>query len=212
MWPEATRTQELLEQARHGDADAVEQLLARHREPVRRMIDLRLDPAIVQRLDASDVVQDVLLEASRRLQEYLRQPAMPFHLWLRHIARDHIIDAHRRHHQARKRGVDREQPLNRPAWADRSSLELAAQLLDQERTPASAALQNELQRQLQDALDRLAEDDREVIWMRHYETLSNQEVAAALGLSEAAASMRYLRAVRRLRDLLVPPAASADGG
>lgn len=212
MWPEATRTQELLEQARRGDAEAVEQLLARHREPVRRMIDLRLDPAIVQRLDASDVVQDVLLEASRRLQEYLRRPAMPFHLWLRHIARDHIIDAHRKHHQARKRGVDREQPLNRPAWADRSSLELAAQLLDQERTPASAALQNELQRQLQGALDNLGEDDREVIWMRHYEMLSNQEVAAALGLSEAAASMRYLRAVRRLRDLLVPPTTSADGG
>lgn len=212
MWPEATRTQELLDQARRGDAEAVEQLLARHREPVRRMIDLRLDPAIVQRLDASDVVQDVLLEASRRLQEYLRRPAMPFHLWLRHIARDHIIDAHRKHHQARKRGVDREQPLNRPAWADRSSLELAAQLLDQERTPASAALQNELQRQLQSALDNLGEDDREVIWMRHYEMLSNQEVAAALGLSEAAASMRYLRAVRRLRDLLVPPTTSADGG
>jgi RNA polymerase sigma-70 factor (ECF subfamily) len=202
MWPDATDTQQLLEQARQGDAAAVDQLLARHREPVRRLIDLRLDPAIVQRLDASDVVQEVLLEASRRLPEYLRQPAMPFHLWLRHIARDHIIDAHRRHHQAQKRGVDRERPIHRPVWSERSSLELAAQLLDQERTPASEALQQELQRQLYDALEQLGDDDREIIQMRHFEMLSNQDAAAALGLSEAAASMRYLRAVRRLRDLL----------
>src|SRR5476651_437519 len=104
MWPDATNTQELLVQAKAGDADAVEQLLARHREPVRRMIDLRLDPAIVQRVDASDVVQEVMLEASRRLQDYLKNPTMPFLLWLRHLAKDHLIDAHRRHHLAQKRG------------------------------------------------------------------------------------------------------------
>jgi RNA polymerase sigma-70 factor (ECF subfamily) len=210
MWPDAMTTQELLDRAKAGDADAVNRLLDRHREPVRRLIDLRLDPAIVQRVDASDVVQEVLLEASKRLQEYLRKPAMPFHLWLRHLAKDHLIDAHRRHHQAQKRGVDREQPIHRPAWADRSSLELAGQLMDHERTPASEAIQQELQRRLHDALARLDEDDREVIQMRHFEQLGNQDVAAALGLSEAAASMRYLRAVRRLRDLLAPPASSSS--
>ncbi len=205
MWPDPTTTQELLARAKQGDAAAVDALLARHREPVRRMIDLRLDPAIVQRVDASDVVQEVLLEASRRLQDYLRQPTMPFHLWLRHIAKDHLIDAHRRHHLAQKRGVDREQPIHRPAWADHSSLELAGQLLDHERTPASEAIQQELQRRLLEALGQLDESDREVILMRHFEQLANQEVAAALGLTEAAASMRYLRALRRLRDLLAPP-------
>jgi RNA polymerase sigma-70 factor, ECF subfamily len=205
MWPDPLTTQELLDQARQGNADAVDALLARHREPVRRMIDLRLDPAIVQRLDASDVVQDVLLEASRRLQEYLRKPAMPFHLWLRHIAKDHLIDAHRRHHTAQKRGVDREQPIHRPGWADRSSLELAGQLMDPERTPASEAIQQELQKRLHEALEQLEDADREVILMRHFEQLGNQEAATALGLTEAAASMRYLRAVRRLRDLLAPP-------
>jgi RNA polymerase sigma-70 factor (ECF subfamily) len=204
MWPDATNTQELLDQAKAGNADAVEQLLAKHREPIRRMIDLRLDPAIVQRLDASDVVQEVLIEASRRLQDYLKAPSMPFHLWLRHIAKDHLIDAHRRHHLAQKRGVNREQPMHQPAWSDRSSLDLAAQLLDQDLTPASAAIQQELQRRLQDAIGQLDDDDREVILMRHYEMLANQEVASSLGLTEAAASMRYLRAVRKLRDLLTP--------
>jgi RNA polymerase sigma-70 factor (ECF subfamily) len=175
------------------------------------LIDLRLDPAIVQRVDASDVVQDVLLEASKRLQDYLKNPAMPFHLWLRHIAKDHIIDAHRRHHQAQKRGVNREQPLARPGWMDKSSLELAGQLIDQERTPASAAIQEELQRKLHVALAGLDEDDRDILLMRHFEQLSNQDVASALGLTEAAASMRYLRAIRRLRDVLAPPTGSASG-
>src|SRR5437899_10267826 len=206
MWPDATNTQDLLDAAKAGDADAVDQLLAKHREPIRRMIDLRLDPAIVQRLDASDVVQEVLIEANRRLKDYLKAPAMPFHLWLRHIAKDHIIDAHRRHHQAQKRGVNREQPIARPGWMDQSSLELAGQLVDPERTPASAAIQEELQRRLHGALAQLDEDDRDILLMRHFEQLPNQEVADLLGLTEAAASMRYLRAIRRLRDLLAPPA------
>ena len=194
----------MLDQVRRDEPGAVDRLLAQQREPVRRMIDLRLDPAIVQRVDASDVVQEVMLEASRRLKDYLANPAMPFSLWLRHLAKDHLIDAHRRHHLARKRGVDREQPLRGPAWADQSSIELAAQLVDQERTPASEAIQQELQRKLHAAIAELDDIDREVILMRHFEQLSNQEVAEELKLTEPAASMRYLRAVRRLRDLRVP--------
>jgi RNA polymerase sigma-70 factor (ECF subfamily) len=204
METDSPPTQELLDNARQGDAAAVERLLTLHRDPVRRMIGLRLDPAIAARVDASDVVQEVLLEASRRLNDYLRQPVMPFHLWLRHIARDHIIDAHRRHRQAQRRGVDREQPMIPAAFADHSSIELAAQLCDHERTPASAAIQQELERRLHTAIAGLNEDDREVILMRHFENLSNQEVAVELGLTEAAASMRYLRALRRLRAALAP--------
>ncbi len=204
MWPANPETEQLLAEARAGDGRAVEDLLTRHREAIRRMIDLRLDPAIVQRVDASDVVQEVMLEASRRLQDYLRNPAMPFHVWLRHLAKDHLIDAHRRHHLAKKRGVNREQPLARPAWADQSSMDLAGQLVDPDRTPASEAVQQELQKALHQAIANLEDVDREVIWMRHFEQLGNQEVAQALGLTEAAASMRYLRAVRRLRELLAP--------
>jgi RNA polymerase sigma-70 factor (ECF subfamily) len=203
MWPDSPETQELLNQVRHGEPAAVDRLLARHREPVRRLIGLRLDPAIAARVDASDIVQEVLLEASRRLAEYLRDPALPFHLWLRHIARDHLIDAHRRHRQAQRRSVDRERPLQAPL-ADQSSVELIGQLIDRELTPATAALRQEMARRFQDAIGTLDEADREVILMRHFEQLSNQEVATALGLSEAAASMRYLRALRRLRAVLAP--------
>jgi RNA polymerase sigma-70 factor (ECF subfamily) len=204
MIPNSPETQELLDRAGRGEAAAVERLLDVHREPLRRMIGLRLDPALAARVDASDVVQDVLLEAHRRLQDYLREPKMPFHLWLRHIAKDHVIDAHRRHRQAQRRSLDREQSLLPAGLADHSSFELAAQLVDPEQTPATAAIRQELQRRMNEAIAGLGEDDREILLMRHGEQLSNQEVAAALDLSEAAASMRYLRAVRRLRAALLP--------
>src|ERR1700722_6827876 len=155
MWTDHPETQDLLDKARQGEPQAVERLLTAHREPLRRMIDLRLDPALAARVDASDVVQDVLLEAHKRLQDYLRNPAMPFHLWLRHIAKDHVIDAHRRHRQAQRRSLDREQPIARAGMADHSSFELAGQLIDQELTPASEAVQRELQRRLETAIAAL---------------------------------------------------------
>jgi RNA polymerase sigma-70 factor (ECF subfamily) len=203
MWPDAEQTRSLLDRAKTGDAAAVDDLLAGHREPLRRAVELRLDPALARRVDASDIVQDVLLEANRRLREYLQNPAMPFQLWLRHLAKDRLIDAHRFHRKAQRRSLDREQAGQPPAWAQSSSVQLIAQLLDPEKTPATAAVQQELERRLQSAVAELDDADREVILMRHFEGLGNQEVAAALELTEAAASMRYLRALRRLRTALL---------
>ncbi len=202
MWTNSDETQDLLDQARQGDAGAVERLLTVHREPLRRMIGLRLDPALSARVDASDIVQDVLLEAHRRLQDYLRKPGMPFHLWLRHIAKDHIIDAHRHERLAQRRSIDREQSLNATRPGE-SSLDWAAQFFDAEITPASAAMRQEMERKVQAAIQQLDVDDREIILMRYVEQLSNQDVASTLGLSEAAASMRCLRAVRRLQSMLL---------
>jgi RNA polymerase sigma-70 factor (ECF subfamily) len=204
MWPNRDQTDRLLDDARSGEPGAVDRLLGEFREPLRRVIDLRLDPAIARRVDASDIVQDVLVEANQRLIEYLKKPDMPFHLWLRHLAQDRIIDTHRRHRLAQRRSIDREQPIARPPWTDESSVILIAQLIDTEATPATEAIRHELERRLSAAIDQLADDDREIVLMRHHEGLSNQEVAEALKLTEAAASMRYLRALRRLRAVLVP--------
>src|SRR3954471_10227780 len=145
MWPDAQHTKELLDQAT-ADPAAADQLLAEHREALRRAVALRLDPALARRLDASDIVQDVLLEASRRLSEYLKNPSMPFALWLRQLAKDRMIDAHRFHRLAQRRSLDREQATAPPAWAESSSAQLLAELLDPERTPGSAAVQHELEK------------------------------------------------------------------
>ena len=201
MWPESEKTQDLLEGVANGDAEAVNRLMDRHRESLRRLIQMRLDKAIAGRVDASDVVQDVLLEASGRLNDFVANPSMPFHLWLRQLAQDRMIDLHRRHRGAQKRSVDREQALN-VAGMDRSSINLDAVLRDGELTPAAANIRKELEERFLLALNQLSEEDREIILMRHYEHLGNSEVAQALGVTPPAAGMRYLRALRKLRTVL----------
>ena len=208
IWPDSDRTQELLAAARDGDREAVEGLMDRHRGALRKLVENRMDRAIGRRVDASDVVQDVLLEASNRLTRYLEQPTLPFHLWLRQLARDRLIDMHRRHRQAQKRSVDRERPLRSRAHSDQSSLDLAARLADAELAPAAASIRQELQLRFREAIERLGEDDREIVLMRHFEQLTNSEAAQALGLTPAAAGMRHLRALRRLKDQLENSASS----
>lgn len=203
MWPDEEETRRLLEQVEQSDPSAADELWERHRPALRRMIGLRLDRALGRRVDASDVVQEVLLGASQRLDDYLRNPVLPFHLWLRQIARDHMIDAHRKHREAARRSLDRERPLEPAgAYADRSSLELAAWLRDPALTPAAEALRAELHRRFQAAIEELDGDDREIILLRHFEQLSNREAAQVLGMSDAAVGMRHLRALRRLRAIL----------
>ncbi len=210
MWPDAPQTEELLNRVRDGDGEAINQLLDRHREALRRLVAQRMDPVLRRRVDASDIVQDVMVEANRRLKNYLNDPVMPFHLWLRHMAKDRLIDAHRRHRVAKRRSLDREQPLVAAGPPDRSTVELAGQLCDPELTPAAAAAWQETLRRFQAAVENLDETDREVVLMRHFEKLSNQEIAQALDISGAAASMRYLRAVRRLRSLLGESACDSE--
>jgi RNA polymerase sigma-70 factor, ECF subfamily len=209
MWPDSSETQQLLDLARAGDAAARNSLLERHREALRRMVGLRMDPLLRRRLDASDIVQDVLVEADRRLADYLEAARMPFQVWLRHLARDHLIDAHRRHRGAARRSIDREQSPASSLDPDQSALDLADLVRDRQLTPAAAATHHELETRFQSAIESLDETDREVILLRHFEQLSNQETAAALELSEPAAGMRYLRAMRRLRSLLAEPPSQA---
>ena len=201
MWPDTESTQRLLAQAGDGEEGAVNELIERHREALRRMVAGRMDRGMAQRVDASDVVQEALIEAHRRLGDYIKDGSMPFHLWLRQIARDRLIDAHRRH-RAQRRDVGREQTMHRAGTADQSSLDLAAQLCDMELTPAASALRRELEDRFWSAVDQLDEADREIVLMRYQEHLGNGEVAEILGVSQQAAGMRHLRAMRRLREFL----------
>lgn len=202
MWPASEDTQQLLANVKNGNADAVNQLFERHRGAIRRMIDMRMDRVLSRRVDASDIVQDVLIEANRRLETYLSNPVMPFHLWLRQMAKDRLIDAHRRHRVAARRSMDREQPLVAATNDEKSTIDLASQLRDKQLTPAAAATWQELQRRFEEACTKLDPQDQEIVIMRHFERLSNTEVAQTLDLSPQAASMRHLRAMRKLREHL----------
>ncbi|MCR9201491.1 MAG: sigma-70 family RNA polymerase sigma factor [Planctomycetaceae bacterium] len=202
MWPEGDKTQQFLQKIKDGDSNAVNGLMDRHRQAVRRLIQMRLDNAIARRVDASDVVQDVMFEASRRLEDYISEPSMPFHLWLRQLAKDRIIDMHRRHRTAQRRSVDREQHVVSLGNDDRSAADLASVLKDAELTPAASTVRREMEERFLLAVNDLPDDDRELIMMRHFEHLGNSEVAEILGLSAPAAGMRYLRAIRRLRQAL----------
>lgn len=210
IWPEHEVTQQLVKAVAEGDnPQAVNDLMERHRSALRRLVQFRLDRKIAGRVDASDVVQDVLIEANRRLKDYVADPSMPFHLWVRQLAKDRMIDLHRRHH-AQKRSVDKEQPLNARHFGDRSSLDLAAQLPDQELTPAAATIRKELEQRFLEELDQLEDADREIVVMRHVEQMGNSEVAEALNLAPAAAGMRYLRAIRRLKTVLTDPPSQVE--
>src|SRR5262249_4258399 len=103
-------TEELLRQASQGDASARQQLLARHRDRLRRRVAVRLDPPPAARGDPADAVQEALLDAARELDGYLREQPVPFYPWLRRLAWEHLVKLHERHVRAGKRSVLREEP------------------------------------------------------------------------------------------------------
>ncbi|RIK88923.1 MAG: RNA polymerase factor sigma-70 [Planctomycetota bacterium] len=203
MWPDEDETLALLRGAQRGDSAAVEGLLERHRDSLHRMIECRLHAGVARRIGASDIVQETLLTASRRLAEYLQNPSMPFHAWLRQLARDRLADVYRRQ-LAEKRDVSRERALDA---GRESSYGAAAELRDDQLTPAAMMLRQELAARFRQAVAQLEETSREIILMRHAEQLTNSQAAEVLGLSEPAASMRYLRALRQLRAILGESAA-----
>jgi RNA polymerase sigma-70 factor (ECF subfamily) len=194
-------TEELIGRAAAGDAAARGSLLGRHRRRLGRMVALRMDPRLAARVDPSDVVQETLAEADRRLDRYLKDRPLPFYPWLRQLAWDRLVDEQRRHIQAARRSVTREE-VPAPALPDASALELAGRLVTAGPTPSEAARRDELRERIREALNALSERDREVLVLRHLEQLTARETAAVLGLSEAAVKSRALRAMQRLRLLL----------
>jgi RNA polymerase sigma-70 factor (ECF subfamily) len=205
---DASDTHRRLEQAAAGENEAWRSLLDEHHDRLRRMVALRLDPRLQGRVDPSDVLQEAYLEASRQLADYLRDPALPFFLWLRQLAGNRLFKLHRHHLGAQMRDAGREVSLYRGALPEASSVALAAQLLGRECRPSEALARAELKLRLQDALNRMDALDREVLTLRHFEQLTSAEVARELGISPAAAGKRYLRALLRLKEIL----ADAPGG
>ena len=195
MSADSSGTEELVHRVRAGDRDALATLFAGYRTRLRLMVRLRLDRRLQGRIDPSDVLQDAYLDVAQRLPEYVARPEMPFYLWLRLLTGQRLLALHRRHLGAQMRDAGQEVSLYRGALPQASSASLAAQLLGRLTSPTQAAIRAELQIKLQEALNELDPIDREVLALRHFEELTNNETATVLGLQKAAASNRYIRAL-----------------
>jgi RNA polymerase sigma-70 factor (ECF subfamily) len=192
----------LLRSAGVGDPNALAELFARHRDKLRRMVRLRLDRRLQGRVDPSDVLQEAQLEIVRRAQAYAADPRLPPFLWLRLITGQRLMALHRRHLGARMRSAGQEIALHHGPMPQATSASLAEMLLGRLTSPTQAAQRAEARVLLQEALNGMDPVDREVLTLRHFEELSNAEVAQVLGLSKTAASNRYIRALERLREML----------
>lgn len=201
MPPPEPDTEELLDLAGQGDRAARNRLLDRHRRRLRALIALHMDSRLAARIDPSDVVQEALAEADRKLSDYLRTRPLPFYVWLREQALERLIDLHRLHVRAQKRSVRREE-VQLACLADESMDQLAGRLAVRGSTPSARLQREDVRLQLRAALERLAERDREVLILRHLEQLSTREIAAVLGITEGAVKARHVRALERLRGLL----------
>lgn len=184
------------------DKSELTELFSQHRDRLRRMVRLRMDSRLQGRIDPSDILQETCVEALQRYDEYLRNPSMPLFLWLRFLTGQKLLELHRRNLDVQARDVRREISLHRGPYPEATSAALAAQLVGQHTTPSQIVARAEIKVRLQEALNSMDELDREVLALRHFEQLTNSETARTLEIEESAASKRYVRALKRLKDIL----------
>ncbi len=192
---------ETLDHILKGDQQALAVFFSRHRERLRRMIDFRLDARLRGRVSTSDVLQEAYIDALKRLPHFVADPAVPFFIWLRSVTVQRLIDVHRQHLGAQLRSAAKEVRLGAGNAIEASS-EKMAELIGDFTSPSQALHRGEVRERLRGALDRLDPIDREVLALRDFEELTNNEVATLLGIKTAAASKRYVRAIERLKEAL----------
>ncbi len=211
MTETAESSDELLARLRVGDLTALGELFSLNRERLWRMVNFRLDQRLRGRVDADDVLQEAYLDAAKRIEHYLNNTSMSFFVWLRQIVLQTMIDLHRKHLGAQMRNAAREVSLHGAAYPQATSISLAAHLMGNITSPSQAAMREEVSHQLEEALETMSKIDREVLALRHFEELTNSEVAEVLGIQQKAASIRYVRAIARLKDILVQVPGFFDG-
>ncbi|MFI4847550.1 sigma-70 family RNA polymerase sigma factor [Gimesia chilikensis] len=203
MLEEQEDPQEFLERLKENPEGVLADEYDRYRDRLWRIVNFRLDHRLLGRVDADDILQEAYLDAATRIEHYLNDPATTFFIWLRTIVGQTLIDVHRRHLGAQKRDARREVKQKRRVFSASTSFQIADVLLGDLTSPSQAALKEELARQLHEALESMNEIDREILVLRHFEELSNLEASEVLEIEPKTASMRYFRALTRLRSILV---------
>jgi RNA polymerase sigma-70 factor (ECF subfamily) len=191
-----------IDSLKSGGAKALAELFSMHQPRLQRLIKFRLDRRLWGRVDVSDVLQDAYIAASRRLPSYLKQPDVPFYVWLRQISLQVLTDLHRFHLGAKMRSAGVEIAMHHESLGHATSLSLASHLIDNVSSPSGAAEREESLLELRRALEAMDPIDREILALRHFEELGNNQIAQILGIQVTTASMRYIRALKRLREIL----------
>ncbi|MDZ4820681.1 MAG: sigma-70 family RNA polymerase sigma factor [Planctomycetota bacterium] len=186
-----------------GERDALVELFDEHRARLRQIVHFRLDPRVSARVDPDDVLQDAFLDASLRLAHYRDETQFSPFVWLRLIVSQTLIDVHRRHLGAQQRAAGREFNFCNGALSSGVSVSIAAHFIAHWTSPSQTAMRSELGAKLRNAINNMEPFDREVLALRHFEELTNKEVAELLQIGEKAASIRYVRAIARLKNILV---------
>ena len=192
----------LVAQLNAGKDEALGELFSHYHDRLKRIIRFRLDYRLAGRISASDVIQESFLSASKRIDHYRGKPEMPFFVWLRLLVNQQLIDLHRQHLQAEMRDARKEISLDQPVVSPHTSLAMAAHLVGRATSPSRAFSRVERIATLEEALNRMEPIDREVIALRHFEELTNAEVANVLNIAVTAASKRYVRAIRRMKEII----------
>jgi RNA polymerase sigma-70 factor (ECF subfamily) len=192
---------QLTERLRAGDAAAAGELFAAYRDRLKKMVRLRLDHRLRRRIDDSDVLQEAFLDIRKKADEFAAR-GMPAYLWMRLITAERLLVLHRHHLGAQMRDAGQEVSIHRGGPLAATTHSLANLLLGRLTSPTQAAIRAERQLRLQEALNGMHPIDREILALRHFEELSNAESAAVLGLTKQAASNRYIRALKRLKEIL----------
>lgn len=197
-----SEVERLLRRAGEGDGEAVAALFEPYRPRLRKMVQMRLDRRLQGRVDASDVLQEAYIDAARRLSEYDRDRQLPLFLWLRLITGQRLLHIHRRHLQTAMRDASREISIYQGAMPQATTASLAANLMGRWTSASQQAMRAELKLRLQETLNAIDPIDREILVLRHFEELTNREAAQTLDISSTAASNRYVRALKRLKQAL----------
>jgi len=198
MVHECAEADSSLERLKEGKTDALAELFGSCRPRLTQMLRLRMHGRLTARVDPSDVLQETYLDATRKLRVYLRDPKVSAYVWLRGLTLDRLKKVQREHLGAQCRAVNRELRL-----PEESSVAFAYRIVADGPSPSHVVIASELRQRIKRALLDLKEDDREILLMRHFEEMSNREVAETLGLGISGATMRHGRALFRLREMLL---------
>jgi RNA polymerase sigma-70 factor (ECF subfamily) len=189
---DAGERQTALDLARRGDGAALGPLLESYRPYLRVMVHSLRQERLQARLDDSDMIQDALLEAHRSFASFAGSTLEEFLAWLRQIVLRTTGHTLRGHLDVGKRDLGREQPVSG----------LSSFLADTGSTPSAQASRHEQAALVAEALAQLPEDMQQVVLARSLEGLPHAEIAQRLGRSEDAVRALYVRALRRLKELL----------